>query len=227
MTRREVSPGLGIPLYLDTEQSAGDARTLITISDGEIEQTVLFTRTGSAIVNPKDFVLAPDERKSQEPMAVRKEYAQTLFKGFSWFTIGVLFTFVAVTMTGVMHAKVVLTGSMAPAINPGDIVIEAPLRGRIPKVGEVITYVGKRIDGTPVAEFTHRVIGGDEITGFEVKGDHNAESDVQKPKPDDITGIVLFVIPLVGKLLTTKNLINLALAGFGLWLIFDAIRDRR
>jgi hypothetical protein len=50
---------------------------------------------------------------------------------------------------------------------------------------------------------------------------------VQQPKPEDISGIVLFVIPLLGKLLTAKNLINLALAGFGLWLIFDAIRDRR
>jgi signal peptidase I len=227
MTRREVSPGLGIPLYLETDQSMRDAKTLITISDGEIEQTILFTKTGSAIVDPNDYVFAPEERRSQEPMAIRRHYAKTLFQGVSWFFVAVLFSFVAVTATGVIHAKVVLTDSMTPSIQPGDIVIEAPLRGRIPEVGQVVTYIGKRIDGSPVAEFTHRVIGGDENTGFIVKGDNNAEPDVQQPKPEDISGIVLFVIPLLGKLLTAKNLINLALAGFGLWLIFDAIRDRR
>ena len=204
-----------------------DAKTLITISDGEIEQTILFTKTGSAIVDPNDYVFAPEERRSQEPMAVRKQYARTLFRGASWFFVTILFSFVAVTATGVVNAKVVLTDSMTPAIHPGDIVIEAPLGDRIPKVGEVVTYVGKRIDGSVVAEFTHRVIGGDEINGFIVKGDNNAEADVQQPKPEDISGIVIFVIPLIGKLLTAKNLINLALAGFGLWLIFDAIRDRR
>lgn len=226
MTRREVSPGLGIPLYLETDGSEVDARTLITITDGEVEQTILFTSSGSAVVDPDDFVFAPKERKSQAPVAIRREFAHTLFKSFSWFVVTVLFSFVAVTVTGIVNAKVVLTDSMAPAIKPGDIVIEAPLRGRVPEVGEVVTYVGKRVDGSRVAEFTHRVIGGDETTGFIVKGDKNAEPDVQQPKPEDISGIVLFIIPLVGKLLTTKNLINLALAGFGLWLIFDAFRDR-
>jgi signal peptidase I len=227
MKRREVSPGLGIPVYLETDESMRDAKTLITISDGEIEQTILFTKTGSAIVDPNDYVFAPEERKSQEPMAVRKQYARALFTGASWFFVAVLFSFVAVTTTGVVSAKVVLTDSMAPSIQPGDIVIGAPLRDRIPKVGEVVTYVGKRIDGTPVGEFTHRVIGGDEKTGFIVKGDSNDDPDVQQPKPEDISGIVLFVIPLLGKLLTLKNLVNLALAGFGLWLIIDAFRDRR
>jgi signal peptidase len=226
MTRREVSPGLGIPLYLDTDGSDQDARTLITISDGEIEQTILFSKTGSAIVDPNDFVFAPQERISKAPMAIRKERARTIFNIFSWLVIGTLFTLVVVTATGVIHAKVVLSGSMAPTINPGDVVIEAPLRGRVPKIGEVVTYVGRRIDGTAVAEFTHRVVGGDEIAGFVVKGDHNAYADVQQPKPKDITGIVLFVIPMLGKLLSTKNLINLALAGFGLWLIIDALRER-
>lgn len=227
MTRREVSPGLGIPLFLETDGSAKDAKTLITISDGEIEQTILFTKTGSAIVDPNDYVFAPEERRSQEPMAIRKQYARTLFMGASWFFVTVLFSFFAVTATGVIQAKVVLTDSMTPEIQPGDIVIEAPLRGRIPEVGEIVSYIGKRVDGTPVAGFTHRVIGGDEKTGFIVKGDNNAEPDVQQPKLEDISGIVIFVIPLLGKLLTLKNLVNLALAGFGLWLIIDAFRDRR
>lgn len=226
MKRQEVSPGLGIPLYLDMSEAEKDARTLITISDGDVEKTVLFTKRGSTVVDPHEYVVAPPERKSLEPAAVRKQYLRTLLIGASWFVVTLLFSFVVVTATGIISAKVVLTESMKPVINPGDIVLVAPLRDKIPQVGDIVTYTGKRVDGTPVAQFTHRIVGGNTDEGFIMKGDNNKDADVQQPKLDDIEGIVIFIIPLIGKLLSTKNLINLAIAGFGIWLIWDALREK-
>mgnify|MGYP007053435057 CR=1 FL=1 len=40
-----------------------------------------------------------------------------------------------------------------------------------------------------------------------MKGDNNPTPDVQKPKLEDISGVVFFVIPYVGKLMTMKMLI--------------------
>ena len=58
-----------------------------------------------------------------------------------------------------------------------------------------------------------------------VKGDNNPDPDIQKPKIPDITGVVIFVIPLIGKFLTPKALIVLIPLIFGLWLIFDALKN--
>lgn len=226
MSRREVSPGLGIPLYLDTEGAHGDSRTLITISDGQFERTVLFTRTESVVVDPDEYVVAPEERQVITPIKASKNYIYKAFLGAAWFTLAVLFSAIFVTATGFVHARIVLSGSMEPTIKIGDIVVETPLNGRIPNVGEVVTYTGKRVDGTEVADFTHRIVGGDAEQGFVMKGDANKDADVQQPTPEDIKGIVIFVIPALGKLLTLKNIINLLLATFGIWLIVDALRDR-
>jgi signal peptidase I len=113
---------------------------------------------------------------------------------------------------------------MLPAIKPGDIVISVGANLKSPKVGDVVTYIGKKFDGTPVAPFTHRVIGGDLTSGLVVKGDNNESADVQRPVLNDLQGVVLFTIPIIGLLLTPQNLTLILFAFFGLWLIFDSFR---
>jgi len=55
--------------------------------------------------------------------------------------------------------------------------------------------------------------------------DNNPAPDTQKPKLDDITGVIFFTIPLIGKLLTPKGLMILVPCLFGLWLIIDSIKN--
>jgi len=75
-----------------------------------------------------------------------------------------------------------------------------------------------------VGVFTHRIIGGDPINGFVMKGDNNPTPDVQRPKLEDISGVVFFVIPYVGKFLTMKMLMILIPVGVGIWLIIDTLK---
>jgi hypothetical protein len=94
-----------------------------------------------------------------------------------------------------------------------------------PQIGDVVTYTGKRFDGTVVASFSHRIISGDTVSGFTVKGDNNVSPDVQKPKLGDIEGVLLFTIPFLGRLLNPQVLTLILISGFGLWLIVDAFRN--
>jgi signal peptidase len=114
---------------------------------------------------------------------------------------------------------------MAPAINTGDVIFTVPISRREPTVGDVVTYQAKRFNGDSVAVFSHRILSGDIKSGFIVKGDSNKSPDAQKPKAKDILGVVIFVIPFIGHLLTPKALFLLVPCFFGLWLILDAMKN--
>lgn len=137
----------------------------------------------------------------------------------------VLLLFSALSFSGAVKARIVLTGSMAPAINTGDVILTTPVNRKEPKIGDVIAYQAKRFNGQSVAVFSHRIIGGDINSGFIVKGDSNKSPDTQKPKRGDILGVVIFVIPYIGNLLTPKALFLLVPCLFGFWLILDAMKN--
>lgn len=137
----------------------------------------------------------------------------------------VLLIFSLFSFGGMVKARIVLTGSMEPAISAGDIIITTPISRKEPRIGDVIAYQAKRFNGENVAVFSHRIIGGDLQNGFVVKGDANKSPDSQKPKPADILGVVIFVIPFLGNILTPKVLFLLVPCIFGLWLIMDAMKS--
>lgn len=136
-----------------------------------------------------------------------------------------LLVFSAFSFNGDIKARIVMTGSMAPAIHTGDIILTTPISHRTPKKGDVIAYQAKRFNGEKVAVFSHRIMGGDIKNGFIVKGDSNKSPDSQKPKAQDILGVVVLVIPYVGNLLTPKALFLLVPCLFGFWLILDAMKN--
>jgi signal peptidase len=113
---------------------------------------------------------------------------------------------------------------MVPAIKPGDIIFTTKPTYLSPKKGDVVVYTPRRLDGTPVADFAHRIIGGDATSGWIVKGDANPNPDDQRPKINDIVGVVIFTIPFIGKFLTPQMLSLVLLFAFAIWLILDAFR---
>jgi signal peptidase len=138
-----------------------------------------------------------------------------------------LITFSVLSASGFVKARIVLTGSMEPAISSGDIVVLAPTPRTIPEQDDVVAYTARRFSGESVGTFTHRIIGGDIQNGFLVKGDANPSPDVQRPKLEDISGVVFFVIPFIGKFLTPKMLMILVPTAIGLWLVLDTLKSEK
>jgi len=224
LVRAGVEEFLGLPLEVQYPHENHDSMTLLILSSKErAEETILVSKLGVKRVNPDFYVTAPKERHVPKGSSIKKIFKLVL-STLGWTLAAVILSFVALNVAGVLQARVVLTGSMVPNINPGDIVITTTPKHLDPAKGKIVTYTVKRLNGTPVALFTHRIIGGDAKSGFTVKGDANPSPDPQKPKISDINGVVLFTIPWLGNVTNPHYLILILLAGFGLWLIWDAFR---
>lgn len=213
-------------MWIEGKPKSPDSNVLITISSNAGEKTILVTGDKLIESKAKLFVQAPAERVV---VGTRKWKIQ-LMAGLRWsgyVGAAVLLTFSALSFSGVMKARIVLTGSMEPTISVGDIILTTPPTRLTPKQGDVVAYTAKRFDGSPVGVFSHRIIGGDAQSGFIVKGDANPNPDVQRPQIPDIEGVVVFVIPLLGKILAPKSLFILIPLIFGFWLIMDALKNEK
>lgn len=141
-------------------------------------------------VRERYHFLNGDEPAREEGGMVR--YLAGLFAAvaFSWFCVGV-FT---------VYPSVVLTGSMEPGIEPGDVVLIRKLTEEKEVYqlvsGDVINF--KREDIT----ITHRIIDvlRDEAgnVSFQTKGDNNSSADEEIVMPNDVNGRVVDVVPKVG-----------------------------
>lgn len=99
---------------------------------------------------------------------------------------------------GADEGFVVLSGSMEPALSPGDVVI-VDASGPV-GVGDVITY-GRPGDSVPT---THRVVGV--VDGrYETKGDANENADAGTVAPEAVIGRVVLTIPVVGHVILWAN----------------------
>ena len=224
MNSKDLYRVLDAPLTLDVSNSLLGAKTLVTVSNRHGEKSVLITSRGMKIVDSNDYVLAPKER-ARAKVSTLKRVSSIAVKTMGWSLVSIMLVFAGASVTGLIDSRVVLTGSMTPTINPGDVVVSTSPSRLKPHVGSVVIYTGKKFDGSTVASFAHRIVGGDAVNGFTMKGDHNPDADVQKPKLADIEGVVFLTIPFLGKLLSPQVLIILLLAAFGVWLIVDAFRD--
>lgn len=213
-----------MPIWcLAPDEFPSDRFTLVTCSNqnGSVSAIV---RNGQILsASASDFVQTPKERILSNSERLRSRiYNSYVAVGYSF--LAILMVFSIFSFGGVIKARVVLTESMEPVISPGDVVVTTPVSRREPEIGDVVTYVAKRFDGSPVGSFTHRIIDGDKDAGFVVKGDNNPAPDVQRPKYEDIAGVLLFTIPFVGNLMTPRALAILIPTLFGIWLVVDALR---
>ena len=113
-------------------------------------------------------------------------------------------------LVGAEQSYVVLSGSMEPAISPGDVIIVNEVPASAIAVGDVITF-GDEQSAPPT---THRVVDIEQTNDgvvFETKGDANENVDIRTVAPADLRGKVmtlpvaipgnghsLFVIPAIG-----------------------------
>ena len=222
--KREVFPNSDLDqVWIEGNSQDPESKVLLTISNSLGEHTALITPTEIAHSKAKMFVQAPPERIVTKAQMKQQKFA-SFTTGLGYVLSAILLSFSALSITGYVKARVVLTGSMAPSINSGDIVILIPTKHIEPKINDVVAYTGRRFDGSSVGTFTHRILDGDAQNGFLVKGDANPSPDVQKPTLADISGVVVFTIPFIGHFLTPKALLIFVPLIFGLWLVIDALR---
>jgi signal peptidase I len=210
-------------MWVEGKSQFPDSKVLVTISNALGERTVLITPTDIAPTKSKLFVQAPPERIATAAQQ-RNTKMGNLVKYLGYTLSAVLISFSVLSASGFMKARVVLTGSMEPVISAGDIVLLAPAPRTQPKLGDIAAYTARRFSGESVGIFTHRIIGGDPVNGWIMKGDANPSPDIQKPKAEDMNGVVFFIIPWIGKLMAPKMLMILIPVGVGIWLIIDTLK---
>ncbi len=222
---REIFPDGGAgEIWIGGSSSHADSNILITITSLKGERSAYISNNSVTQLDAGQLVDPAPEVQSES--SARNYAGVKKAMTISGYALAILLlSFSALSFSGVAKARIVLTGSMKPAINPGDIIITTPITHKVPKIGDVIAYQARRFNGQAVAVFSHRIISGDLKSGFVVKGDANKTPDNQKPVAKDILGVVIFTIPFLGNILTPKALFLLVPCIFGLWLILDAMKN--
>ncbi len=103
-----------------------------------------------------------------------------------WFSVG-LFPF---------HPSVVLSGSMKPMMDAGDIVIIAKLPADVIKEGDVIQF--RKEEKVTVMHRVIEIQEKEEVKLFITKGDANDEPDTDPVLPANVVGKLVFTIHKVG-----------------------------
>jgi signal peptidase len=84
----------------------------------------------------------------------------------------------------------VMTGSMSPAIDAGDMVVVAKYQEAPPQIGDIVTYWQ---DSRSLV--THRIVQRLENGYMQTKGDANHEADGGWTDPAHLVGKVVFTLP--------------------------------
>lgn len=93
---------------------------------------------------------------------------------------------------------VVLSGSMSPAMDPGDVAVVTRIDPSELKVGDIVAYGDAN---NPKNIVSHRVVEVIDENGgisFRTKGDANEDPDPYVVRSSDVVGKVAFTIPFVG-----------------------------
>ena len=225
MSRQQIFSGdTDSQMWLEGSPLRSDENILVTLTSTNGEKSAFISKHGVKEIVAAQLVDAAPEVQSED--SKEKHLGAKKVMSFSGYIIAILLmVFAGLSFTGNVKARIVLTGSMAPAINTGDVILTVPVSRKAPKIDDVIAYQAKRFNGENVAVFSHRIIDGDIENGFIVKGDANKSPDAQKPTGEDILGVVFFTIPFIGNLLTPKALLLLLPCLFGLWLIMEAMKN--
>lgn len=116
--------------------------------------------------------------------------------------LGLLFVFLILVpvLQGNLHFLIVLSESMSPNINMGDVVITAPTQPEEIRIGDVITFKQSTV-ADPERCVTHRVVNittENDTIQFQTKGDANNGPDMMPVDSSDLIGKIAFSIPFIG-----------------------------
>jgi signal peptidase I len=140
---------------------------------------------------------------------------------------GALALLIIAQLTGVVLLRNVATGSMRPHIRPGDVEVTVSPKFAPVHKGSVVIYELKSPTGQKIGPVGHRVIGGSAKRGWTLKGDANPYADPQHPTSKQLLGVVVLVIPKLGKYLTLNAVVYGLIALTAYWFLSDYFRRRK
>jgi signal peptidase len=133
-------------------------------------------------------------RHASGPLAWALLVARTVATALVTVTVGLALWSVLPRAAG-WQPSVVMTGSMQPRLNPGDVVLSAPASALTVHPGEIILVTNPAM---PSHELMHRFLhytpSGDLIT----KGDANAHADSTPVPPRNVHGLPRLRLPYLG-----------------------------
>lgn len=110
-----------------------------------------------------------------------------------------LAVFVISAVLGLLQFRTVVSGSMAGTFEVGDVLVAVSPSIVEPEVGKIVVFHYYNVQRTEfIADFSHRIISGNESEGWVTKGDANESADIGTVLKHDISGVVLFWIPKLG-----------------------------
>ena len=126
---------------------------------------------------------------------------------------------------GVISIRAVLSDSMSPKINVGDLVVSA--NWQTPLQGDVAIYHQRNLAGSIQQDVVHRVVTISEQGEYQFKGDNNASIDALSVPKSDIVGTIFLKVPAIGSLLNAAGIFSLILLIGGIYLLIYGIRSIR
>jgi len=124
-----------------------------------------------------------------------------LLTAVSYLVVAFLLLIVVLHFVFGFQYVVILTDSMEPHINPGDLVVTKPVPPSELRVGDVILYELRVGNSTYL--IVHRIVAVHNESGglyFITKGDNRRYPDPWRVYPEQVKGRVVLVIPKVGLL---------------------------
>lgn len=184
-------------------------------------------------------------------MSAQRRTARGIARGGRWLLTG---AFLLVVVTIVVHSTpalvgaeasyVVLSGSMHPTMDAGDVVFVYETDPATIEAGDVITYV-RASDEIPITHRVIEVVGTGTEPAFVTKGDANEDIDPGTVAASNVIGVVpavtlpavgqlVFVLPELGRIVLLVQtplgfgvLIGLPMLGFLTLELRDVLRGRR
>lgn len=134
--------------------------------------------------------LGDDPQADGSPQAVRSS--------FSWVAVSIACVVMVWFASGALGVRplVVVSGSMRPGIDVGDIVIVQPVRAEKLSAGDVIAFETR--SGTTIHRIVRGASGSDVGRYFVTKGDNNKTKDAEPVVAENVMGRVRTVVPWVG-----------------------------
>jgi len=165
--------------------------------------------------------LKKKSKPRKEPVSKKKILTSLFLIGFAFFGSYLIYFILQVALNTQTPMVVVISGSMEPEINKGDLLF---LRGMDPEnikeqdsdhEGDIIVYDARGLwEGAPEDPIVHRVIDKYREDGrwyFITKGDANAKVDKEPVSASRVLGVVCGRVPYVGW-------VKIVMSDFGLFI---------
>lgn len=139
---------------------------------------------------------------SQRAQRARRRVVHLLLYGAFGFAAAIAMSITVPTLFG-HKTLTVLSGSMAPTLRPGDVVVDSKIAPLDARVGDVVTFRDPERGSIVV---THRVVSmrasADDVY-FETKGDANTGTEKWSIRTDGTIGRVEYRVPKIGYVVNT------------------------